>query len=320
MEIVSIGGGPAGLYFGILMKRAFPACRFTIHERNQADDTFGWGVVFSDETLDNVADADPESFAAIQDAFVHWTDIETFYRGSSVVSTGHGFSGLSRKRLLNILQDRCRDLGVEMHFESEVTGPEVFPDADLIIAADGVNSAVRQQLSSQLRPTVDWRRCKFSWLGTTLPLDAFTFIFEETPHGVFQVHAYPFEEGLSTWIVECHEDTWRKAGLEDSTEEATVAFCQELFADHLKGHPLLTNRSVWRTFPTVRCERWHHDNVVLMGDAAHTAHFSIGSGTKLALEDAIALRDAFLYLESPLATARDSTDVVFQSAQASVTY
>ena len=293
MRIVSIGGGPAGLYSGILMKRAFPGCTFAVHERNKPDDTFGWGVVFSDETLDNIAQADPETFAAIEASFVHWTDIETYYGGTCVRSTGHGFSGLSRKRLLKILQDRCQELGVEMHFESEVDDLTAVQDADLILAADGVNSTCRQQLAQHVEPSVDWRRCKFSWLGTTKPLTAFTFIFKEDRHGVWQVHAYPFQDGLSTWIVECHEDVWRKAGLEDATEEETVTFCEALFADELEGHRLLANRSVWRSFPTVRCQTWHHENVVLIGDAAHTAHFSIGSGTKLAMEDAIALRDAF---------------------------
>lgn len=294
MRIVSIGGGPAGLYSGILLKLGFPDAQISIYERNRADDTFGWGVVFSDETLDNIANADPPTFAAIEESFVHWTDIETRYGGEIVRSTGHGFSGLSRKRLLNILQERCRELGVELHFEAEV-GLEGFSDADLIIAADGVNSAIREQLREHVKPSLDWRKCKFSWLGTSKPLDSFTFVFKRDERGgVWQVHAYPFENGLSTWIVECHEDTWRAAGLENATERETVAFCEALFADDLDGYPLLNNRSVWRTFPTVKCERWHHGNVVLMGDAVHTAHFSIGSGTKLAMEDAIALRDAFV--------------------------
>jgi len=293
MRIVSIGGGPAGLYSGILLKLSFPDAEISIYERNRPDDTFGWGVVFSDETLDNIATADPPTFAAIEESFVHWTDIATTFGGEVVRSTGHGFSGLARKRLLNILQDRCTDLGVDLHFEVEAT-PAQFPDADLIIAADGVNSAVRDQLADHLRPSIDWRKCKFSWLGTTKPLEAFTFIFKEDHHGVWQVHAYPFQDGLSTWIVECHEDTWKRAGMDSATEQQTVEFCEQLFKDDLDGYPLLTNRSLWRTFPTVRCEKWHHGNIVMLGDAVHTAHFSIGSGTKLAMEDAIALRDAFV--------------------------
>lgn len=294
MKIVSIGGGPAGLYFSLLMRRAYPECEVVVFERNRADDTFGWGVVFSDETLGHFEESDPVSFARIREEFAYWTDIETYYGDTCVTSTGHGFCGLARKTLLQILQARCEEVGVQLHFETEVDldDPRV-ADADLVLAADGINSRVRDGLADHFEPSLDWRECKFAWLGTTKPLTAFTFVFKDTPHGVFQVHAYPFEKGLSTWIVEAHEDTWRAAGLEGSTEEQTLAFCQELFADDLDGHPLLANRSIWRTFPTVRNERWHHENVVLVGDAAHTAHFSIGSGTKLAMEDAIALVDAF---------------------------
>ncbi len=293
MNIVSIGGGPAGLYFGILMKQAFPEVEITVFERNRADDTFGWGVVFSDETLGGFEEADPESFSEITAAFKYWRDIETFYRGSRTVSTGHGFAALSRQRLLEILQGRCRQLGVAMRFERQVGSLEELAGADLILGADGVNSMVRERLAEHFQPRLDWRRCRFCWLGTDKPLDAFTFIFEESEHGLFQVHAYPFEGGLSTWIVECREEVWRRAGLADASEEQTVAFCERLFAPYLDGHRLLTNRSLWRAFPTVRCERWHHGNVVLLGDAVHTAHFSIGSGTKLAMEDAIALVEAF---------------------------
>ncbi|MEM7352464.1 MAG: bifunctional salicylyl-CoA 5-hydroxylase/oxidoreductase [Acidobacteriota bacterium] len=293
MKIVSIGGGPAGLYFAILMKKASPDTEITILERNRPEDTFGWGVVFSDDTLSQFEEADPETFANITASFKYWRDIETFYRGTCTVSTGHGFAALSRKKLLQILHRRCRDLGVDLRFEVEVSDLEVYRDADLVLGADGVNSLVRQAYAEHFEPELDWRRCRFSWLGTSKPLEAFTFIFEETEHGLFQVHAYPFEEGLSTWIVECQEDTWRRAGLDQASEEETVAYCAEVFADYLDGHPLLANRSLWRAFPTVRCATWRHENVVLLGDAAHTAHFSIGSGTKLAMEDAIALAAAF---------------------------
>ncbi len=292
MKIVSIGGGPAGLYFAILMKKAYSDVKVTVFERNRPEDTFGWGVVFSDETLGQFEEADAESFAAITAHFKTWRNIETTYRGVCTVSTGHGFAALSRKQLLLILHRRCLELGVELEFEREVTDFEAL-DADLILGADGVNSLVRQHYAEYFQPELDWRRCRFSWLGTTKPLEAFTFLFEETEHGLFQVHAYPFEEGLSTWIVECHEVTWRRAGLDRASEDQTVAFCEEIFADFLEGHRLLPNRSVWRSFPTVRCATWHHRNVVLLGDAAHTAHFSIGSGTKLAMEDAIALAAAF---------------------------
>ena len=294
MNIASLGGGPAGLYFAILMKKAFPATRITVYERNRADDTFGWGVVFSDETLGNFEAADPESYREITQHFAYWGDIETYYRDSCVRSTGHGFCGLSRKKLLQIFHDRCRELGVELVFQREITDIDALAgEVDLLLAADGINSIVRTKYSDRFEPTIDWRKAKFCWLGTTKPLSAFTFIFRESEHGLFQVHAYPFEKNLSTFIVETHETTWKRAGLDRASEAETLAFCQKLFADHLDGHELLVNRSLWRTFPTIRNRRWHHENMVLIGDSAHTAHFSIGSGTKLAMEDSIALVDAF---------------------------
>jgi len=296
MRIVSIGGGPAGLYTSILLKKLFPECRIDVYERNRADDTFGWGVVFSDETLDNLEQADPESFARIRESFIYWQDIHTFFGGERTVSTGHGFCGLSRKRLLLILQDRCKELGVDLHFEQEVGDVMQFADADLVLGADGLSSIVRERFVDHFRPSLDWRRCKFAWYGTDKQLDAFTFIFEQNEHGLFQVHAYPFERGLSTWIIECREEVWKRAGLDEKTEEESVAYCSELFGEYLGDNKLLTNRSLWRTFPTVRNETWHKDEFVLVGDSAHTAHFSIGSGTKLAMEDSIALRDAFVEL------------------------
>lgn len=296
MRVACIGGGPGGLYASLLLAQDHPDWEITVHERNRADDTFGWGVVFSDETLGAFEDADPPSFRAIQEAFAYWSDIETFQGGECVRSTGHGFCGLARKRLLEILHARCREVGVDLRFESEVNGSQDLQEADLVIAADGINSQIREEFSETFQPSLDWRKCRFTWLGTTLPLETFTFVFKENEHGLFQVHAYPFQRGdepLSTWIVECTEETWKRAGLDEASEEETVAYCEALFEEDLKGHPLLTNRSIWRSFPTVRNEEWVHDNVVLIGDAAHTAHFSIGSGTKLAMEDAIALRDAF---------------------------
>lgn len=295
MKIACIGGGPAGLYFSILMKRHFPDAEITVHERNKPDDTFGWGVVFSDETLGGFEEEDPESYAEIKSHFAYWTDIENHYAGECVRSTGHGFCGMARKKLLQIFHERCRELGVELVFESEITDDAEI-DADLIVGADGINSFLRAKYEDHFRPTVDWRKAKFTWLGTTKPLEAFTFVFRENEHGLFQVHAYPFEVGekpLSTWIVECHEDVWKRAGLDEATEEDTVAYVRELFGDFLDGHEIMTNRSLWRSFPTVSCERWSKDNLVLVGDAVHTAHFSIGSGTKLAMEDAIALCKAF---------------------------
>jgi len=293
MRVASIGGGPAGLYFSLLLKKASPDVEVDVYERNRADDTFGWGVVFSDETLGNFERADPESYAEITRRFAYWTDIETYVGDAMVRSTGHGFCGFARRDLLAILQARCRALGVRLHFEREVTDVDALAgEVDLLLGADGINSRVRERFADAFRPSLDWRRCRFSWLGTTKPLEAFTFIFTQGEHGLFQVHAYPFAPDRSTFIVECHEDTWRRAGLDGASEADTIAYCEALFADHLDGHRLLANRSIWRSFPTVRNERWHHDHVVLLGDAAHTAHFSIGSGTKLAMEDAIALHDA----------------------------
>jgi anthraniloyl-CoA monooxygenase len=293
MKIVSLGGGPAGLYFSLLMKKAFPDADITVFERNRPDDTFGWGVVFSRETLSHFEAADPESYRRITEKFAYWDDIETWYRGARTVSTGHGFCGLARRELLLILQARCRELGVTLNFQHDVKSLADLPPADLVLAADGVHSPTREALSATVKPSLDVRSNRFCWLGTTRPLRAFTFVFKETPHGLFRVHAYPFDDTTSTWIVECTEATWRAAGLDSMDEAASVAFCQRLFSEELDGHPLLANRSTWRTFPTVRCETWHAGNVVLMGDAVHTAHYSIGSGTKLAMEDAVALVEAF---------------------------
>jgi len=293
LKISSIGGGPAGLYFAILMRKAFPEVEVDVYERNRPEDTFGWGVVFSDETLGNFEEADAESYREITANFKYWRDIETYYGGECVVSSGHGFSAMSRKKLLLILHERCRELGVRLHFEHDITDLESYRDADLVLGADGINSLVRETYRDTFQPEIDWRRARFCWLGTDKPLEAFTFVFRESEHGLFQVHAYPFEEGMSTWIVECDEAVYQRSGLADASEEETVAFCEELFAEDLDGHRLLTNRSIWRTFPTVKCKTWVHENVVLLGDSAHTAHFSIGSGTKLAMEDAVALADTF---------------------------
>ena len=293
MKIACIGAGPASLYFAILLKKRSPATEIDVFEQNKADDTFGWGVVFSDETLGNFEVADAESYARIRENFAYWSDIDTFYRGAKVTSTGHGFCGLARVRLLQILHERCRELGVRLHFQQMVTDIDrVVATHDLVVAADGVNSRVRERFAASFRPHLDWRKCKFAWFGTTKRMTAFTFVFQPTEWGLFQVHAYPFETGRGTWIVECREETWRRAGLDKFDEQQSAAFCERLFAEHLHGEKLLTNRSVWRTFPTIRCESWQHGHVVLVGDAAHTAHFSIGSGTKLAMEDSIALADA----------------------------
>ncbi|HUQ02503.1 MAG TPA: FAD-dependent monooxygenase [Kofleriaceae bacterium] len=294
MKTVCIGGGPAGLYLGVLLKLAQPRHEVTIFERNRPDDTFGFGVVFSDATLGNLADADPVTHAAITSRFARWDDIETHVRGHVFTSTGHGFCGIERKELLVILQDRARELGVDVRFEQPVTSLDDVKDADLVVACDGVGSWVRDQLAAQFEPDVDVRPNKFVWLGTTVPFTAFTFIFKETAHGLFRVHAYRYSDTGSTFIVECTPATWKAAGLDGADEDRTIAVLEDIFAAELCGHRLIKNRSIWRSFPTVRNKRWRAGNVVLMGDAAHTAHFSIGSGTKLAMEDAIALRDAIV--------------------------
>jgi len=292
LRIVCIGGGPAGLYFAALMKKADPAHDVTVVERNRADDTFGFGVVFSDATLEHFARADRETHDDIVRAFAHWDDIDIHYRGTVVTSTGHGFAGMSRQQLLDILQRRCRSLGVHLEFETEVRDLEAYRDADLILAADGVNSAIRARHADRFGRQIEWQPNRFVWLGTTYPFPAFTFIFKEDVHGLWRVHAYRYDAQHATFILETTDATWRRAGLDEASEDDTVAFTEELFADELKGHRILKNRSLWRNFPVVRNARWSHDNIVLVGDAAHTAHFSVGSGTKLAMEDAIALSRA----------------------------
>jgi len=292
MRIVSIGGGPAGLYFSLLMKKADPGHDITVVERNRADDTFGFGVVFSDATLESFAEADRESYAEITGNFAHWDAIDIHYRGGVLTSRGHGFAGIARQRLLDILQRRCAELGVRLEFQREVGDLVAYTDADLVVGADGVNSVVRGRYAREFQPHVDWRPNKFVWLGTTYPFAAFTFLFKQSEHGLWRVHAYRYNASTSTFILETTGETWRRAGLDQADEDQTLAFVERLFADELRGHRLLKNRSFWRSFPTVRNTAWHHRNVVLLGDAAHTAHFSIGSGTKLAIEDAIALAHA----------------------------
>ena len=310
MRILCLGGGPAGLYFAVLMKLQNPAHSITVVERNRPFDTFGWGVVLSDQTLGNLRLADPVSAQLIGDAFNHWDDVEVFFKGSSVRSGGHGFCGIGRKRLLNILQERCMELGVDLVFETDVQDDQTVAarfQADLVIASDGLNSRIRNRYADTFKPDVDLRACRFVWLGTHRTFDAFTFAFEQTEHGWFAAHAYKFDESTSTFIVETPEAVWKAHGLDQMSQQDGIAFCERLFARYLDGHALMSNAThvrgsaIWIRFPRVVCAHWvHHETIagkrvpiVLMGDAAHTAHFSIGSGTKLALEDAIELTRCF---------------------------
>jgi anthraniloyl-CoA monooxygenase len=297
VKIVCIGGGPAGLYFAISMKRRDPAHEVLVVERSRPDDTFGWGVVFSDATLEALWRNDRASAETITKNFVHWDDIDVHFKGRVVRSGGHGFAGIARKRLLNILQERARELGVELNFEVEVESLDPYLDADLIVAADGANSRTRERFAAVFRPSVEVRSNKYIWLGTEKAFDAFTFIFEETERGWIWAHAYRFDRDTSTFIVECREETWRALGFDQMSGGDSVAACEMLFANYLDGQRLMSNAghlrgSAWLNFPRIACERWHHGNIALMGDAAHTAHFSIGSGTRLALEDAIGLAEA----------------------------
>ena len=294
MKVHVIGGGPAGLYFAILMKKAWPQARITIFERNRPDDTFGFGVVFSDQTLDTFEAYDRESYRAIIGHFAYWDDIEIHFRGTTHRIGGNGFCGCARSTLLKILGRRARSLGVQTKYQTEIAPDDpAILDADLVVAADGINSRLREAFAEQFQPSVDLRPNFFSWMGSTRPFDAFTFFFRETEHGIFIAHCYQYEPGRSTWIIEADPATYKRAGLDRIDEQASARFVEGIFADELKGHRLITNRSIWRNFPTIRCERWTAGNVVLIGDAKATAHFSIGSGTKLAMEDGIALYEAF---------------------------
>ncbi|HEV8572223.1 MAG TPA: FAD-dependent monooxygenase [Actinomycetota bacterium] len=293
MRVVTVGGGPAGLYASLLLKKVEPRNEITVFERNLAGATYGWGVVFSDRTLTEFREADYATYRQITDRFVQWDAIDVLLRGDLVRSGGHVFAGIARKELLGILRRRCEELGVHIGFEQTVDDLGELPPHDVLIGADGVGSTVRRLHEKSFRPSFEEGRARYIWYGTDRALDSFTFIFRESKHGLFQVHAYPFDGTTSTWIVECSEETWRRAGLDEADEGESIAFCERLFADDLLGNPLLSNNSRWLTFTTLRCRSWRHGSVVLLGDAAHTAHFSIGSGTKLAMEDAISLARAF---------------------------
>ena len=306
MRIACIGGGPAGLYFAISMKLRDPSHQIEVFERNARGVTFGWGVVFSDLTVDNIAANDPASASIIREEFAHWDDIDVHYRGQTVTSGGHGFIGIGRKRLLEILQDRAGELGVLLHFEAECDPADLkWRNYDLVIASDGANSRFRDANADAFGVDIDVRGNKFVWLGTSKVFDAFTFAFEETEHGWIWAHAYRFAADCSTFIVECSEEVWRNFGFDRMDQAESIATCEKLFAKYLDGHRLQSNAShlvgsaAWLHFRRIKCERWASGNVILLGDAAHTAHFSIGSGTKLALEDAIKLADVLDRLSSP---------------------
>jgi anthraniloyl-CoA monooxygenase len=309
MKIACLGGGPAGLYFAISMKLRDPAHDITVFERNRPNDTFGWGVVFSNETFDNVVANDPVSAETIRSHFAYWDDIAVHYRGQRIVSSGHGFSGIARKKLLMLLQQRAQELGVELRFQCEIaSATELASSYDLVVAADGLNSRTRAELAQHFKPTIDIRKNKFVWLGTHQKFDdAFTFIFEETGQGWIWAHAYQFDADTATFIIECSESTYEKFGFGAMSQEESCRVCERVFARYLGGHRLMTNAthirgSAWLNFPRVLCEKWSHQNIVLMGDAAATAHFSIGSGTKLAMESAVSMAN-YLHTEPTMEAA-----------------
>ena len=294
MKINCLGGGPASLYFSVLMKKSFPDAAITIYEQNKFDDTFGFGVVFSDATMANFYDYDPKIHDRITDSFAHWGDIDIHFKGQVLNSKGHGFAGMSRKDMLIIMQERAAELGVDIRFETIVEDPESLRDCDLLFAADGVNSITREKYKDAFKPDIDFRPNRFVWFGTTCPFPAFTFHFVESEHGLFRTHCYRYMEGMSTLILETSDETFAMTGLEITDEIATRDYAAELLKGHIGGYEIIVNRSHWRQFPNISCANWTHENVVLAGDAVHTAHFSIGSGTKLAMEDAIALHDAIV--------------------------
>jgi anthraniloyl-CoA monooxygenase len=294
LKIAIVGGGPGGLYLALLTKKARPDWQIDVYEQNQADDTFGFGVVFSDETLEEFLSRDAESYAAIEEAFAYWDDIIIRYKGREMRCGGNGFAGCSRLALLNILQQRCQDVGVTIHYQAPVDDLSRLADCDVIVGADGINSRIRESFKEHFQPSLSLKTNKFTWLGSTRPLEGFTFFFKQTEHGLICAHTYQYEPGRSTWVIETSPQTWAAHGFDGLDEEQSARLLEKIFAEELEGHPLITNRSLWRNFPRIFCEQWWHKNIVLLGDAKATAHFSIGSGTKLAMESAIALSDALV--------------------------
>ncbi len=294
LKIAVIGGGPGGLYFSILTKKAMPHCQIDIYERNKPDDSFGFGVVFSDETLGEFLKRDMESYELIRSKFAYWDDIIVARDGEQVSIAGNGFCGCSRKTLLQLLQQRCREEGINLHFEQNIDDLNAYKDADIILASDGIGSGIRTAHENEFGTKIVLKKNRFVWLGSTKPLDAFTYFFRTTPHGTIVAHTYQYEEGMSTWIFECSNETWENLQFEVTNEADTIAKISALFKDELDGHPLISNKSHWRQFPHVTNENWYHDNIVLLGDAKATAHYSIGSGTKLAMDCAIGLADAVI--------------------------
>jgi anthraniloyl-CoA monooxygenase len=307
MKVSIVGGGPGGLYFALLAQKAWPRWDITVYERNRPDDTFGFGVVFSDQTLDAFKACDGPSYEMIRRRFAYWGDVDVSYKGRVMRSGGNGFCGCSRVALLHILHDRCRELGVKLRFQTEVEDLNEFSDSDLVVIADGINSKLRERHKDHFQPSVDLRPNKFTWLGSTRPLDAFKYFFRETAEGIILAHCYQYEEGRSTWVIETDEATWKNFGFDSKDEAAMLETLERVFAEELDGHRLIANRSVWRNFPTITNKTWVKGNAVLIGDAKATAHFSIGSGTKLAMEDAISLFD-FLKNEKTIERALERYD------------
>lgn len=308
MKITVIGGGPGGLYFSILTKKAMPHCEIDIYERNKPEDSFGFGVVFSDETLGEFLKRDMQSYELIRTNFAYWDDIIVARDGENVSASGNGFCGCSRKTLLKLLHQRCREEGINLHFETEINDLEPFKNSDIILVSDGIGSAIRTKYQEEFGTKITLKNNRFVWLGSTKPLDAFTYFFRNTTHGLMVAHTYQYEPGMSTWIFECSDETWQKFNFEITNEADTIAKLQDIFAAELDGHPLISNKSHWRQFPHVTNDNWYHNNMVLLGDAKATAHYSIGSGTKLAMDCAIGLSDAVIANQNNIQAAFEQYD------------